>query len=146
MFQIEVLFRNAACCCVASRACSYVSLPLSSLSRSWSIPAASPPSSPLEYPPQHAGAQSHTAAEPGPGKQAICSSLKQRLITAFESPITCHTMRGGSVCSIHCRLLMTGAQAAITQPLNIAFYTQHISLNNRTQRAQIAPLIVINGI
>ena len=41
---------------------------------------------------------------------------------------------------------MTGAQAAITQPLNIAFYTQHISLNNRTQRAQIAPLIVINGI
>ena len=54
-----------------------------------------PPPLPPEYPPQHAGAQSHTAAEPGPGKQAICSSLKQRLITAFESPITCHTMRRG---------------------------------------------------
>ena len=119
------------------------SLPLSllSLSRSWSIPAASPPPLPPEYPPQHAEAQSHTAAEPGPGKQAICSSLKQRLITAFESPITCHTMREGSVCSIHCRLLMTGAQAAITQPLNIAFYTQHISLNNRTNELKLHHLL-----
>ena len=100
-----------------------------------------PPPLPPEYPPQHAGAQSHTAAEPGPGKQAICSSLKQRLITAFESPITCHTMREGSVCSIHCRLLMTGAQAAITQPLNIAFYTQHISLNNRTNELKLHHLL-----
>ena len=117
------------------------SLSLSLLSRSWSIPAASPPPLPSEYPPQHVGAQSHTAAEPGPGKQAICSSLKQRLITAFESPITCHTMREGSVCSIHCQLLMTGAQAAITQPLNIAFYTRHISLNNRTNELKLHHLL-----
>ena len=47
MFQIEVLFRNAACCCVVILFVRF-SLPRSllSLSRSWSIPAASPPSSP----------------------------------------------------------------------------------------------------
>ena len=135
------MFRNAACCCVVVSLFVRFSPSLLSLSRSWSIPAASPPPLPPEYPPQHAGAQSHTAAEPGPGKQAICSSLKQRLITAFESPITCHTMREGSVCSIHCRLLMTGAQAAITQPLNIAFYTQHISLNNRTNELKLHHLL-----